>query len=340
MTSETSVSLSWVQTVFAEAARQGVPEDSLMAVAGIDVAALAAERWPIDDVTRLWRAATRLTRDPGFGLKAGARVGPASLDVLGPVVQSAGSLREAIAALQKYQSLVSDGVRLQLLAVGEASWMIYHPQQGDLAFSPQQVEAVLAAVAGAARWITRRPLQPRRARFGHPPQGPLQAYRETFGCGIEFDAAFSGLLIDNAVLDRQVPQANPSLARLYESLAMDRLRQQARGSRIDEALLAWLRRHIGPPLPTRGQAAAALGLQPRTLARRLQACQASYTGLLDRARRELALQQVAASDRPFKDIALGLGYSEPSPFYRAFARWCGMTPQQWRRRAAAAEPIE
>lgn len=340
MTPETTVSISWVRTVLAEAHRQGVSGSSLMAAAGIDEAALDAARWPIDDVTRIWRAATRLTRDPGFGLKAGALVGPASLDVVGPVILSAGSLRQAITALQKYQSLVSDGVRLQLLAVGEASWMIYHPQQGELAFCPQQVEAVLAAVAGSARWVTRRPLRPLRARFGHAPQGPLHGYREAFGCEIEFDAAFSGLLIDNEALDRPIPQADPRLARLFESLATERLRQQTRGRRIDEVVQAWLARHLEPPLPTREQAAQALGLGPRTLARRLQALGTSYAQLLDDARRDAALREVAAGDRPLKDIALGLGFSGPSPFNRAFVRWCGMTPGQWRRRARAARDGE
>ena len=93
MTAEATVSVSWVQTVLAEAHRQGVPDHALLAAAGIRGNALALDRWPIDDITRLWRAAIRLTQDPGFGLKAGSFVGPASLNVVGFIVQSAATLR-------------------------------------------------------------------------------------------------------------------------------------------------------------------------------------------------------------------------------------------------------
>lgn len=334
MTTEATVSISWVQTVLAQARRQGVADHALVAAAGIAPAALALERWPIDHITRLWRAATALTGDPGFGLKAGSSAGPASLNVVGFIVQSAATLRQALTAIQKYQSLVSDGMRLQLLAVDEASWLIYHPRQGDLAFSPQQVEAVLATVVNAAQWVTRQSLRPLRARFGHPPQGPLPAYRGVFACPIEFNAAFSGLLLDNAVLDRPMPQANPHLARMHESFATAQLSQLAQGQRLDHAVQAWIGRQPWLPPPTREQAARALGLSPRTLARHLQSLRTCYADLLDRARREAALQQVGETGKTFRDIALELGFAELSPFYRAFARWTGMTPGQWRGRPA------
>ena len=136
--------MSWVQTVLAEARRQGVSDDSLLRAAGIPHDALTLERWPIDHITRLWRKATQLTQDTGFGLKAGTQVSPTSLNVVGFIIQSAATMRQAIGAAQKYQSLISDGGRFQLLATGASSWLIYHPRQGDLAFSPQQIEAVLA----------------------------------------------------------------------------------------------------------------------------------------------------------------------------------------------------
>lgn len=334
MTLEATVSASWVQTVLAEARRQGLSDHALLATAGLRGNALALDRWPIDDITRLWRAAIRLTNDPGFGLKAGSFVGPASLNVVGFIVQSAATLRRAVSAAQKYQSLISDGGRLQLLPAAGACWLVYRPRQGQLAFSPQQIEAVLAAVMSSARWITQRPLQPRQVRFGHEALGPLQGYHQVFGCKVAFNAAFSGLLIDNAELDRPIPQGNPQLACMHESFAATQLVQLAKGQQLDHAVQAWIARHLGPPLPTREQAAAAFGLSPRTLARRLQAHQTSYASLLDRARRDSALQQVGHTERSFKQIAHELGFAELSPFYRAFARWSGMAPGPWRRRSA------
>ena len=135
--------MSWVRTVLAEAQRQGIEETTLLRAAGIQPQELDRERWPIDHITRLWRAAARLTQDAGFGLKAGTVVGPGSFNVVGFIVQSAATLRQALAVVQKYQSLISDGGRFQLLAGPQASWLVYHPRQGDLAFSPHQIDCLL-----------------------------------------------------------------------------------------------------------------------------------------------------------------------------------------------------
>ena len=336
MTSQAKVSLSWVRTVLGEAQRQGIEETTLLHAAGISPRELERERWPIDHITRLWRAAARLTQDAGFGLKAGTLVGPASFNVVGFIVQSAATLRQALAVVQKYQTLISDGGRFQLLAGPQASWLVYHPRQGDLAFSPHQIEAVLAAVVSASRWITPLPLKPTLVRFSHEAVGPLRGYREVFGCPIEFNQAYSGLLIDNEVLDVPLPQANAHLARLHEQYAAAQLQALAEQQGLDEAVRNWVRTHMAahpaPPAPTRLQAAAAFGLHERTLARRLKACNTDFGTLLDGVRRDLAMQQVGDTDTPLRDVAHAVGFADISPFYRAFERWTGHTPAAWRQR--------
>lgn len=332
MTLEATVSMSWVQTVLGEARRQGLDDTRLLNAAGIPADELNRDRWPVDHITRLWRASARLTDDPGFGLKAGTLVGPASFNVVSFIVQSAPTLRQALGVVQKFQSLISDAGRFQLLSGEAASWLVYHPRQGDLAFSPHQIEAVLAAVVSFSRWITPEKLRPQLVCFSHERVGPLNGYREVFGCPIEFNQAYSGLLIDNTTLDRPLPQANAQLAQVHESYAAAQLRALSQGQRFDEVLRAWVAARLGPPLPSRAEAALAWGLSERTLARRLQQCGTTYADLIDDVRRELALQKVSGTTLPLKDIAHDLGFAELSPFYRAFQRWTGMTPAAWRQR--------
>ena len=81
MTLQASVSMSWVNTVLAAAERAGVARERLLAQAGIAPVELVHERWPIDHITRLWRAAVHCTQDPGFGLKVGAQVGFNSMGI-------------------------------------------------------------------------------------------------------------------------------------------------------------------------------------------------------------------------------------------------------------------
>ena len=323
--------MSWVNTVITAAKRLGVAPDLLLKTAGIDPAELNRERWPIDHITRLWRAADRYTGDPGFGLKAGALVGPASLNVVSFLLQSSATLREAMTLLQKYQRLISDGGRFQILAGENASWVVYHPRQGELAFSPHQIEAVLAAVISFARWVTALPAQPLLVQCSHAQLGPLSGYREVFGCSIEFEQAFNGLLLDNTLLDHALPQADAQLAQLHERYAAAQLAALSEAGAAAPYLREWLATQLGPNVPTRAMAARALGVSERTLARRLQAQGQRYEQLLDDVRRDAALHAVVHTSRALNDIALSLGFAEVSTFYRAFQRWTGMPPARWRK---------
>ena len=327
--------MGWVGTVLAAAERQGVARGALLAQAGIAPEELAAERWPIDHITRLWRAAVHCTQDAGFGLKAGAGVGPASFNVVSSLLQAAPTLRAALALVQQYQRLISDGGRFQTITGPEACWVVYHPRQGALAFSPHQIEAVLAAVVVFARWVTGSALRPQRVQLSQARIGPLAGYREVFQCPVDFEQAFSGVLLANAQLDAPLPQANAQLAQAHHQQAAARLATLSRQDGLEQTLRMWIASQLQGQAPARAQAARALGLSERTLARRMRAEGLSYSALLDGVRRDAALQAVAQTTRALSDIALALGYAEPSVFTRAFRRWTGATPGQWRGRGAA-----
>jgi AraC-like DNA-binding protein len=340
MTLQASVSISWVNTVLAAAQQQGVTREFLLAQAGIAANELNAERWPIDHITRLWCAAVRCTRDAGFGLKVGAGVGPASFNVVSFLLQSAPTLREAFALVQQCQSLISDGGRFQTIAGADSCWVVYHPSQGELAFSPHQIEAVLAAVVVFTRWITgSSSLRPLAVQFSQARLGPLAGYREVFRCPVAFEQAFSGVLVTNALLDAPLPQADAQLAQVLHEHARERLAALSARTDLGQALRAWIAGQLQAHLPTRAQAARMLGMTERTLARRLQALGLSFSGLLDEARREAALQALAQTQRPLTEIGQALGYAEPSVFNRAVRRWTGSAPRAWRRAQHAANGL-
>lgn len=331
MTLEATVSLGWVNTVIAAAQRLAVNADTLLTTAGIPAAAQEHERWPIDDITRLWHAAERCTGDPGFGLKVGAEFTPMSISGVGFALQSAATLREAVVMVQRFQRLISDGGRFQVLAGDSATWLVYHPRQGKLAFSPHQIEAVLAAVVGFASWVTGTRMEPLRVQFSQPRLGPLQGYQAAFHCPVEFEQAFSGVLVDNAVLDQSLPQADPQLAQVHKRYTKARLAALSMNSASTPEIQRWLAARLGPVLPRRAHAAEALGISERTLARRLREQGQTFDGLLDDVRRERALQAVVDTGAALPEIAESLGFAEVSTFYRAFRRWTGLPPVRWRK---------
>lgn len=336
MTLQVTASAEWVDTLLGAAERQGVARATVLAAAGLSGPEPAAgQRWPIDHVARLWHAAVRCTADPGFGLKVGAGVRLEHFSALDPAWRACANLREAIATAQKFQRLVSDGARFQMIAGLSSSWVIYHPLQGTLGFSPHQVEAVLAAVVRFARAVSGRSrLRPLAVQFNQPMVGPAEGYQAVFRCPVSFDQAFSGVRFDNAQLDAPLPHADAGQAREHRRRAEVRLAELSSPEALARELQAWIAARLQQgQWPERQQAAQALGLSPRTLARRMAQQQLDFSTLLDRARRDAALQAVAESDRALAEIGQSLGFAEPSTFWRAFRRWTGTTPAQWRRQA-------
>jgi len=336
LTSAPTVSLSWVNTVIAAAERQGVPSADLLARAGIASECLGAPRWPVDDITRLWRTAAALTGDAAFGLNTGRQVGPGSFNVVSFILLSSATLRSAIGQLQEYQRLISDGGRFQTVAGVQRSWLIYHPQQGSLAFSPHQVESVLAAAVCFSRWVTGQPLKPVRVQFSHGQIGPLSAYAQALGAEVQFEQAFNGLLLENAVLDAPLPQADAELAQLHRAHAAVQLAALSAPVLLSTRVEQWLTGALDGSVPGRAQAARQFGLGERAFARRLQDEDVRYADLVDGVRHALACQAVAGGAEPFVRIARRLGFSEASAFNRAFRRWTGRAPGHWQQQGLAA----
>jgi AraC-like DNA-binding protein len=324
--------MSWVQTVLSAAARQGVAQDALLQAAEIPLQDLQLQRWPVDHITRLWRSAAALTQDPGFGLKAGATVSPASFNVLGYILQSAPTLRAAMEVVQKFQRLISDAARFQMVQGPAASWVVYHPHQGNLPFSPYQQEAVVSAAITFSRWVTSTNANPRRVQFSHAAVGPLETYRAVFGCPVEFEQAFSGLLLDNDLLDKPLPQADAHLTAMHREYAANQLEALSHAGDFSEQVRNWIVANMSHGVPARSDAAKQFSLSNRVFARRLQEQGVNYSNLIDSVRQEAARLAVADTGQAFVDIASRLGFSEASAFSRAFKRWTGHSPSEWRHR--------
>jgi AraC-like DNA-binding protein len=89
-------------------------------------------------------------------------------------------------------------------------------------------------------------------------------------------------------------------------------------------------------LPTLSSTARAVGIPERTLQRRLAVEGARHSGLLDDVRRELGLKHLGNAGISITEIAYLLHFTDPTAFHRAFKRWTGESPLQYRRRLFAS----
>lgn len=331
--SDKSVAIGWVLAIVAAAARAGAASERLLADAGLNsLPSDPLARVPLDAVVRLWRAAALQTGDNSFGLHMGEQVEPGSFNVVAYTLLSSGSLREALGHMQRFQRLISDGARLQVVEQNGFAWLVYHPVEATLPFSPQQVEAVLACAVRLGKWIAGNGFNPQRVCLTHQPIGSITEYRRVLDGEPEFGAPFNAIGLPSEQLDRPLPARNPELCQLHESLARRHLASLEQSISWKMRVTTVLQHLLVQGSTQKEQIAAVLGLSPRALQNRLAEEGCSYVQILDEVRHKLALNYIADPLLTLGQIAVLLNFSDASAFYRAFRRWTGAVPGEYRQR--------
>jgi AraC-like DNA-binding protein len=329
---EKTVGIGWVQAIVAAARRGGAESEPLLARAGI--ASLPNDplgRVPLDAVVRLWRASADLTGDMAFGLHMGQSIEPTSFNVVAYTLVSSTTLREAFVHLQRFQRLVSDGARLQLVEQNGQAWVVYHPMQERLSFAPMQTEAVLTCAVRLLRWIMGAAFTPERVCVTHAAISPPAVYQIVLGCAVEFLSPFNGIGLPPEWLDSLLPARNPELCRLHESLARQHLASLEQSASFKTRVDAVLRQMLAQGMVHKEPVATLLGLSARTLQLRLSQEGTSFAATLDAVRHAMALEYLDDPMLSLGQIAVLRHFSDASAFYRAFKRWTGRVPGEYRR---------
>jgi AraC-like DNA-binding protein len=180
------------------------------------------------------------------------------------------------------------------------------------------------------RWLIGSDWNPRRIFFTHPNRGHVQIQRAFFQSVIRYEQSASGILIDRQALQRPVKTSPPFLRRqakryLEETFAVKPLGFSSKVSAVIVQMLSQDR-------CSADGVAMVLGVDRRTLARRLEREGESYASLLQRARCE-RVQQIVAIGVSLTDMAELAGFQSLSSFSRWFRATYGCSPTQWRQSA-------
>lgn len=171
---------------------------------------------------------------------------------------------------------------------------------------------------------------PREVRFTHGNLASAATYRQQFHTRVRFGQPESGLWFDSADLTAPVPNADPQIHQLATFFIEKQFR--ARAVPIAAQVRALVCRQVESVDCTSETIAIALGLQLRTLQRRLREEGTNFEAIRDSVRREIALQCLARSRVPLSRVAEMLGYAESSAFSRSCHRWFSASPRELRKR--------
>lgn len=286
-------------------------------------------RIPTRRMLDLWALAIEATGNPCIGLHAARHFQPAMLHGLGFAWLASDTLLDALGRLVRYSRLINSIVRFRIQEQADTTALVAVIPDVFPNYVPAGVDLGMAVFLRMCQITVGQKLLPSHVVLQRPEPPCSAEFTRTFGTSIEYGAPDNRLCFDSESLSMPLKTANPELARINDQTVVDYL------ARFDQASIAMQVRskiieQLHDGIPKQESIADTLHISLRSLQRRLREEETSFKGLLEDTRQALAQQYLRENHRSIGEITYLLGFSEPSNFTRAFKRWTGQTPAEFR----------
>ena len=308
----------------------GADPEQILAELGYDLTIFQDPEYRISYAIRnriLQHCATR-ANCPHLGLLVGQHNGLHTFGLVGLLVKYAPDVGAALRSFIRYLQLHVQGATVNLAVEGNIATLTWHVDDPGMDAIDHTGDGALATLYNIVHELCGSDWRPSEVRFAH--RRPLDAgpFRRFFRVPLRFDADTYTLSFAAGLLKHRLPGIDDEVRSLLEreigaleACYRDDFPAQVR-SLLRTALMAG--RHKAE------EVAALLGMHSRTLNRRLNAFGVGFQQLLDETRFEMARQMLEYSRNEVGEISEALGYAAPGAFTRAFRRWSGTTPGEWR----------
>ncbi len=269
-----------------------------------------------------------------FGLLVGERAGPSTLGLAGFILASAPNVGTALHDLLLNLDLHDQGGVPTLFTNDSTTYLGYSIHLSGAEATDQIHDLAIAVACNIMRGLCGKTWNPAEVFFPYRQPLDLDPYRRFFRGPLHFNADHCALAFPSHWLKHQIPTADPLLHRHLEQEAAELhdLRNPDMMNNLRGLLVKSLQvRHCSA-----ADVARQLNMHQRTLNRRLHEKGTSFRNELESVRFEMAQQLLADSTMPIARIAKALNYADVSAFSRAFKRWAGTTPAEWRNHNVTA----
>lgn len=318
--------------VIAAAAPQDAP--ALLASVGLDPLAPADPKQMIED-TVYYGLLERLaeTMDvTDLPLRTGASMRCDEYGAVGLAWKAAPTLRGSYTRVTRYARLWTSVVEYELQPQVDGTLFILHRTGVRRLGLRLSNEATLASAVAISREVSPNGFSPRHVYLKHPAPSDTTAHTAYFNCPVAFNAEHDALLLSDESLAQPTRLGDEGITRfLLSHLDAELAALQAAENTLATRTRATIARALSEGVPKLDDVARSLGLSARSLHRRLSEEGLSYQSLTDNTRRDLAEGMLMEETHSLSEIAFLTGFSEQSAFTRAFKRWTGQTPAQYRK---------
>lgn len=300
----------------------------------VQVAGNFEKTLPYKKLAQIFEGTARALQLPSLGLTLAARQ---KMELIGPQLRtlacSAATVAEGLQALCDHLQFYSPSQRwlLDRHTAPQQPLLSFHNALPDCSAIPQTVEKALLTGPMMMSEMLGKSWSPAQVLFRHAPQASRQQYWRFFGCEVLFRQPCNGMVLRPADLLRPCAGANPQLhTQILDALAVAGCVGRGICALVDDQILQLLSQGRA----TLERVATAIGIQPRSLERRLAAQGSTFKHRLEQVRRRQAQLMLGETAMSIEQIAGELGYLHTESFCRAFARGFGISPLQQRKQLA------
>lgn len=325
----------YIKQLLQVAIEAGADADQLLTDADLNPVELEDDdnRVDLTYLMRLGRGTIRQTARPDIGLQLGINSRISDMGHVGLAAMTANTLGEALQTIVKYEHLNGQCYRgtSQLQIDPNQTTLSFYSIAPYNAYTCFVVDGVLSAWARLAELLTGHTTLVRRADIEFEEPNYAADYHQAFNCDIRFGAPRNALLFNTEDLAIPLPEANPTLNRKLIKQCDELLTQVALADSYRNKVLKVLGTMLHGQTPSIDEVALKLGMPSWTLRRKLKEEDSAYQSLVDEMRRDVAMSYMKSTDLSFGEISYLLGFSTPGAFQRAFKRWSGKTPGEFRK---------
>ncbi|MFY0639593.1 MAG: AraC family transcriptional regulator [Bermanella sp.] len=287
--------------------------------------------------TRFWQVAETVTQDQSIGLHVAEHVPLYRGQVLEYLFLSSQTFGDGLNRALNYQRLLSDVAQSYLHVEDEKASLVFDTALGD-EVDHHFIECIIFGVIRFFKSITQDQFEPSLIQLIFDEPSNKAEYERVFQCSVDFNQSKNAIVFPSSILEFQSQHAEPDLIDLHQEVA------QAHVEKIEKQDLVYqirqvLSEHLDKKEVSLELVAQSLGLSPRSLRTQLAALETNFNQVLSEYRAFLAKRLLERTQEPVEEICYLLGFSEVSAFYRAFKRWTGMTPVEYRKTILDSECV-
>lgn len=294
----------------------------------------AGARLSIPRYMHLGHAAIALCGEPALGLRMGQLSRLAQAGLAGVTAAQAPTLGEAARTLLRFEPLYAANYRGQssFIEDRQGAWLRFYSISPYNAYNRFVVDSLLTGWLAQLSQLAGQQVQAERMEIEFQAPSYASQYHVLSTTAVQFGAPGNQVRLDRTTLDLPNLQHCPStwqhLLQLCEAELTQRTRVRSLGERITHLLGPLLNGGQEPDLEA---VASHLQLPTWTLRRKLAEEGTRFRNLLNDTRRDLAEAYIRDTELAFGEIAYLLGFASAEAFQRAFKRWTGLTPGEFRR---------